>query len=191
MENSIFDRERYRKFINNWWVSLVLGILFIIVGILVFLRPGESYVALSFVFASLVVLSGILEIVGGINTPAHYGRGWMIAAGVIELILGIILFCNPVALLTVLPYVMGFWLILRGFTSIGVAGDLMGYGIKGAGWTLFFAILVVIGGVLVLLNPIFGFGMIVVILGVSLIVAGINLITFAIHLNKLKKYLND
>ena len=39
-------------------------------------------------------------------------------------------------LFTILPFVLGFWLLFRGFMAVGVASEMMGVGIKGAGWKM-------------------------------------------------------
>lgn len=189
MANSIYDVERYRSGIGNWWLALIMGIVFLVVGIMVFMKPGETYMALSIVFGIMVVVSGIIEIYVGSKMPAHAGKGWLIAAGIIELLIGILLIAIPTTLLTILPFILGFWLMFRGFTTIGVASDMMGQGIGGAGWTMFFAILLIIFAFMVLANPIIGVGALVIWLGLSLVFAGIALVAFAFHLNKLKKHL--
>lgn len=184
-----FDALRYRHSINNWWLSMLLGIIFFIVGIIVFFRPGDSYMALSVVFGIMVILSGILEIYLGSNTAGQAGRGWLIAGGVIEILLGILLLSTPSILFTVLPYVLGFWLLFRGFTAIGVASDMSSYGASGSGWTVALGILVIICAFFVLFNPVLGIGVVVVWLGLSLLFAGIELMVHAAHLRRLKKHL--
>lgn len=189
MENQNFEVSQYRSSIKNWWVSLILGIIFFIVGIMVFMNPGDSYLALSVTFGLMVVVSGVIEIYVGAVTPAKSGRGWLITAGVIETLLGIIILSLPSVMITILPFVLGFWLMFRGFTSIGVASDMMSAGIKGAGWTLTFAILVVIASFFVLANPVIGVGVVVVWLGIALLFAGTTLIINGFHLQHLNKHL--
>lgn len=181
--------ERYRNPMRNWWVSLVLGIIFLAVGVAVFFHPGESYVALAFVFGVMVLVSGIMQVYVGVDTPAQSGKGWLIAAGIIEVLLGILLFLLPGVLVAMLPFILGFWLMFRGFTAIGVASDMMAYGVRGGGWTIFFAILLIICSFLVIINPIIGAGAIVIWLGVSLVIAGISLIAFAFYLNSVRRQL--
>ena len=184
-----FDAGRYRHSIDNWWLSLLLGILFFIVGIIVFFRPGDSYLALSVLFGIVVILSGILEIYLGANATGQSGRGWLIAGGVIEILLGLLMLSTPSVLLSVLPYVLGFWLLFRGFTSIGLASDMNAYGVQGSGWTVALGVLVIICAFFILFNPVLGIGVVVLWLGLSLLFAGINLMVHAAHLRRLKRHL--
>ena len=105
------------------------------------------------------------------------------------ILLGILLLCTPSMLFTILPFVLGFWLLFRGFMAVGVASEMMGVGIKGAGWTMTLGILVIISAFLVLFNPIIGVGVVVFWVGLSLLLAGVDLIAHAVTLRRLRKEL--
>ena len=178
---------------------MLLGIIFFIVGIVVFFEPGGTYLALSVLFGIVVILSGAFELYLGTKAPTGSGKGWYIAGGVVEILLGILLaldiallflmLCTPSMLFTILPFVLGFWLLFRGFMAVGVASEMMGVGIKGAGWTMTLGILVIISAFLVLFNPIIGIGVVVFWVGLSLLLAGVDLIAHAVTLRRLRKEL--
>lgn len=189
MADKIYDVGRFRHSIDNWQLSMLLGIIFFIVGIVVFFEPGGTYLALSVLFGIVVILSGAFELYLGTKTPTGSGKGWYIAGGVIEILLGILLLCTPSMLFTILPFVLGFWLLFRGFMAVGVASEMMGVGIKGAGWTMTLGILVIISAFLVLFNPIIGVGVVVFWVGLSLLLAGVDLIAHAVTLRRLRKEL--
>ena len=114
MADKIYDVGRFRHSIDNWQLSMLLGIIFFIVGIVVFFEPGGTYLALSVLFGIVVILSGAFELYLGTKAPTGSGMGWYIAGGVIEILLGILLLCTPSMLFTILPFVLGFWLLFRG-----------------------------------------------------------------------------
>ena len=174
MADKIYDVGRFRHSIDNWQLSMLLGIIFFIVGIVVFFEPGGTYLALSVLFGIVVILSGAFELYLGTKAPTGSGKGWYIAGGVVEILLGILLLCTPSMLFTILPFVLGFWLLFRGFMAVGVASEMMGVGIKGAGWTMTLGILVIISAFLVLFNPIIGVGVVVFWVGLSLLLAGVE-----------------
>ena len=155
---------------------MLLGIIFFIVGIVGFFEPGGTYLALSVLFGIVVILSGAFELYLGTKAPTGSGMGWYIAGGVIEILLGILLLCTPSMLFT-------------GFMAVGVASEMMGVGIKGAGWTMTLGILVIISAFLVLFNPIIGVGVVVFWVGLSLLLAGVDLIAHAVTLRRLRKEL--
>ena len=59
MADKIYDVGRFRHSIDNWQLSMLLGIIFFIVGIVVFFEPGGTYLALSVLFGIVVILSGV------------------------------------------------------------------------------------------------------------------------------------
>lgn len=92
-------------------------------------------------------------------------------------------------LFSVLPFVLGFWLMFRGFTAIGIASDMQDYGVRGAGLDdghcdpghhlrLFRA-----------LQPHHRRRLAVFWLGASLILAGIDMMVHGAHLHRLQKQL--
>ena len=48
--------------VKNWWMSLLLGLLYIAVALCLLFAPVSSYVALSVIFSISILVSGILEI---------------------------------------------------------------------------------------------------------------------------------
>ena len=79
--------------------------------------------------------------------------------------------------------------VLFSSSAVGVASEMMGVGIKGAGWTMTLGILVIISAFLVLFNPIIGVGVVVFWVGLSLLLAGVDLIAHAVTLRRLRKEL--
>lgn len=189
MANLISQLDRYRQVINNWWLGIIIGIACVIMGIVVFRYPGESYMALSVFFGIIILASGVSQIFVGAYAPKGTGRGWLIASGVIEAVLGFILIFHLAVSAVVLPLFVGFWLLFRSLTMIGFAGDMRSAGIKGTGCTIFWAILLMICSFMILIFPAVGVGAIVVWLGVSFIVVGVGTIFFAAYLFSQKKNL--
>lgn len=48
--------------VKNWWMSLLLGLLYIAVALCLLFAPVSSYVALSVIFSISILVSGILEV---------------------------------------------------------------------------------------------------------------------------------
>ena len=92
MENFSTLIENSKRAVRYWWLLLIIGIALFVVGILIFVYPTQSYLGMSLVFGWLMLFSGILEVVlSSANKHFITGRGWMLAGGIIEIILGIIL----------------------------------------------------------------------------------------------------
>ena len=88
---------------------------------------------------------------------------------------------------SILPYVLGFWLLLRGCSAIGFAFDMRRFGAIGWGWLLLIAILIVVAGILVLSVPALGLLHLVIWTSVAFIFAGMFRIFLALHLRRMKE----
>lgn len=83
---TLFDEMEHA--VKNWWLSLILGILYIIVALCLLFAPGSSYIALSVIFSISMLISGIIEIIFSIsNRRGISSWGWYLASGIIDLIL--------------------------------------------------------------------------------------------------------
>lgn len=55
--------------VKNWWLSLLVGLLYIIVAIYLMFAPLASYVALSILFSVSMFVSGLFEIAFCLGEP--------------------------------------------------------------------------------------------------------------------------
>lgn len=193
MENFSSLIENSKRAVRYWWLMLIIGIALFVVGILVFVYPAQSYLSMAVVFGWLMLLSGILEVVlASVNRHFVTGRGWMLAGGIIEIVLGIILIFNVALSAATLPIFLGFWLMLRGFSAIGLGGDMSAMQIAGSGWTIFTGILLVLCSLWILFQPlVFGTTAVVVWVGVSLLFAGAAASSLAFQLQRAHRCLGD
>ncbi len=172
--------------VRNWWISLLVGLLFIILGIVLVFWPAVSYVALSIMFAVLMFLSGIMEIVfAATNRRVLTSWGWYLAGGILDLILGLILIFMPVLSMEVLPFVLAFWLMYRGFTALGYSMDMQRYGHSNWGWILAFGILAILCAFGILWRPVIGAVALVYLVAFTLMIIGILRIMLAFDLRNL------
>jgi uncharacterized membrane protein HdeD (DUF308 family) len=101
------------------------------------------------------------------------GWGWIMAAGLLGLLLGVLVLFFPAAGILGAAIALGIGLIIQGALEIGVAWRAE-TGSTGRGWLAAFGVLVLVAGVLVLFHP--GGGVLVLIWGLILwfVIAGIH-----------------
>ena len=69
--------------VKNWWVSLLLGLLYILIAICLMFTPLASYVALSVLFSVSMFVSGTLEILFAVTNRKNISSwGWYLASGI-------------------------------------------------------------------------------------------------------------
>lgn len=185
--------ENSKQAIRYWWLLLIIGIALFAAGILTFIFPVESYLGLALLFGWLILGSGILEVILA-SSSRHFitGRGWMLAGGIIEIILGIILIFNTGLSAVTMPIVLGFWLMMRGFGAIGFGSEMSSLGISGSGWTVVAGILLLLCSLWTLTQPlVFGTTAVLAWIGVSLLFAGTAACSLALQLRQAHKCITD
>ena len=97
-------------------VLAALGLLTVLAGLIVIVRPGESVLTIAWVVGFWWVIVGVMQLIGGIVEPA--GRGWNIALGVLGIVAGGIILAWPEIGLVTLVWIVSIALILRGAAEI-------------------------------------------------------------------------
>ena len=190
MATTIFDSAK--KSIKNWWISILVGILYILAGVWVMRTPLESYISLSIIFSVFIFISGIFQIVFSIsNRDEMNGWGWYLTGGILDLIIGILLITHPLMTMAILPLYIGFWLLFQSILSIGLSFQLKSARVPRWGWLLFWSIVTLLFSFLLLANPIFAGLSIVYMTAFALITAGIFRIFLGIDLKRIGKTLKD
>ena len=160
--------------VKNWWLSLLVGLLYIIVAIYLMFAPLASYVALSILFSVSMFVSGLFEIAFALaNKKGISSWGWYLAGGIIDLILGIFLMASPGLSMEVLPFVLAFWLMCRGVSATGYSMDLKRYGTRNWGWYMVFGILAILCSIGVIWQPALGAFTLVYMIAYALLIIGI------------------
>ena len=178
--------------IKNWWVFLLLGINFLIMGVIVYSSPVGSYFTLSVFFAVSVLFAGFLQIwFAFTNKNSLHGWGWQLTLGIIEVLIGISLLNSIILTESVLSYYVGFWLLFRSTALISFSIELASYNKANWGVYLILGILMLIFSWLIIVNPIFGELTIITWTGIAFIVAGIAYIVFSFRLKHLNKELKN
>ena len=161
--------------VKNWWVSLLLGLLYILIAICLMFTPLASYVALSVLFSVSMFVSGTLEILFAVTNRKNISSwGWYLASGIIDLILGIYLMAK-------------IGLMFRGFASTGYAMDLKRYGTRNWGWYMAFGVLAILCSIGIIWQPGLGALSLVYMIAYTLLIIGIFRVMLSFELKSLHK----
>lgn len=166
---------------------MLAGILCFAAGIVVFVFPLESYVALSIIFGVLMLIVGAVQLIVA-STSSNYlmMRGYVIVGGVLDLILGLFLCLYPGVTLVVLPIMLGIWIMYHSFMIVAFGGDLDTFNVKGSGLVIASGVVLLLLSILILMNP-FGAGIaaVVIMAGVGLLVFGLILCMMSLKLKEI------
>ena len=114
-------------YFKHWWAVLLEGIAGILVGMLTFINPNITGLAMLYLIAAWAVVTGIFEIVAAIQLRRLIVDEWMmILSGLLSVALGVLLFVFPGAGAVSLVWMIGIYAVLFGTTLIFLAIRLRG-----------------------------------------------------------------
>lgn len=154
--------------IRHWWVFLVRGILFILVGAYLFASPASGYLALSFLLGLVILLAGVAELIRAYQDHGSGNRGWHLFMGLVDLLLGLILMNHLAASMVILRIIVGFYFLFKGITVLTFRSLA-----KSAWWLVFGGVVVLIFVFLIWFNPVFGTASVLIFTALAFIVTGI------------------
>jgi uncharacterized membrane protein HdeD (DUF308 family) len=136
------------------WSLLLRGLIWLALGILIFVRPLESVAALALVIAIWALVSGISQIVQSVEMRSAVAHWWLLLiSGIISVAFGIAaLRYYPVLSLTFAVIWTAYWFLLTGVVSLSVSFQERKIGMPW-GWTAFFGVVGVLAGVYALFFP--------------------------------------
>lgn len=190
MRNNLF--YSVKQAVKYWWVSPIIGLIAIFLGVWCIANPGATLVMLGILFAVGFLFSGIFEIIFAVSNKNNLnGWGWTLASGIIDILFGILLLAIPLGTIAILLLLVGFWVMFQSIWSIGTAIKLQRSGFRDWGWTLAFGILGVILAFILIINPLFAAEFIVYLLALALMFYGIMRIYLGFRLRNLHKGMEE
>lgn len=177
------------KAIKNWYIPLIAGILYIIMGIVVLNSPEESILALAIFFGLTFLIAGLFEIIFSLTNKKQL-ENWerTLGFGILTTLVGLILTLNPPISITTIALFVGFMVIFRSIVTIGFSLDLKNYGSDNWGWLFALGIIGIIISFILIWSPRTAVLSLVVLIGINFIVAGIFRIYFSLLLRKVHKH---
>ncbi len=134
--------------------SLIISFIFIVVGLFLFIKPDTTISIISYVIGGALLFSGIFSVyryftAEGIGSVFNFD----LVYGVLLIIAGAFLVIKPTALATLIPIILGIWIIINSVTKFQYA--LVLKRVKNEDWvyTALVSLLTLIWGIVLLWNP--------------------------------------
>src|SRR5262245_27261405 len=105
-----------RELGQRWWVFLLLGVAWVLFGLIVLSYRVGSLLALAILAGIVFVLSGVAELAAAARAPSW--RWLYVLSGALSLIAGVIAFIWPAITLFVLSVVLSWFLVIMGVMHV-------------------------------------------------------------------------
>ena len=139
---------------KNWWIQLLKGILFIVLGILAFYHPEEALLTLGTYIGYVSLFTGILYLYYSFTRKeGQHSSGWYLLEGLLDVVFGLLILSNPAFTIEVLPFLIGFWIIFLGITQLSGAFAVRKIFPTGKIWLFLLGIISVILGLMIVNQP--------------------------------------
>lgn len=161
---------------GNNRVNLIVGICMIGIGILFLCWPiASNYAAMVLATIAFIIYGGY-QIYIYIRTPRDYKDGWLLASGIIDIIVGfVILWDSPRGMYLTFAFLLGILSLYEGFIQCFNSGRIRRAKQSGAGWVLISGIMFIAMGIFFLITPFAATWAMAYVIAIYLIVGGIAL----------------
>ena len=117
----IFQAWSIRTWGGFIW-QMVIGLVVLIGGIAMIVNPIVAAITLTLLLGAVFIAKGVMQIMLGLRFRPHSGWGWIVAAGVLAIVVALmILFSWPFSGLWVPGTLVGISLIFSGWSYVAVA----------------------------------------------------------------------
>lgn len=167
---------------RNWWLILVRGLAAIAFGIVCFVWPTVSLLALVYLWGIYAIVDGASAVIGGASS-----QWWsMLLVGAVSVAAGVIAFVWPGITVLALLYLIAAWAVVRGVVEI-VAAIRLRHEIRNEWLLILGGAISILFGVLVALFPGAGALSVLWAIGAFAVVFGIVAVVTSLRLRALRR----
>jgi uncharacterized membrane protein HdeD (DUF308 family) len=177
------ERHVAETFRDKWLLFVLLGVVLIVSGVASILVPAISEIAARKVLGSVLIVSGLIQVVQSAKMVSWVGFIWHLLLGILATIGGALIYMDPFAGVLALTLVIAIIFAVHGVTQIGFAWKVRGQ----PGWHWFLisgCIALIVSVVLVMKLPYSHSFTPATVAGISLVFAGWAYIAMALAARK-------
>ncbi|MGJ4788321.1 hypothetical protein EHQ52_02240 [Leptospira koniambonensis] len=160
---------------KHWWLQILVGSIWIATGIITILFPEQSFLVLALAFSFILATTGVSHIIFSLYNKKYTEIFiWNLVVGILDIVIGSLLFIHPEITAVTLPFVFGFLLIFRSVSLISFSIEIRR--LKNSHWiyVIFLGISTLLFAIFVLFFPLIGIFTIVFWTGLGFLASGLG-----------------
>lgn len=190
------DHDYINDYIDQWNRSagraktgmIVLGILLALSGFAALAAPLSTYAFVQGVISIVLIMHGAGQIATYVQTPEFFRNGAQLATGILNALLGVLLFMLPTSVMAgTIVYLLAFLLIMTGIERISFARQMRYYQIPASSMGTATGVLNIILGIAFIFMPLVSGLVLSYMLAAYLVMGGITLVVEGISIKKIER----
>ncbi|MCZ8379723.1 HdeD family acid-resistance protein [Mycobacterium sp. CPCC 205372] len=166
-----------------WKAALFTGVAALILGVLVFVRPGAAILVTAIFFGAYLLVTGVSQLVLAFSVRSSLGgRALLFISGAAALVLAVLCFINLQNSIDLLAIWIGVGFIFRGVATLmsAIADNTL----PGRVWEIIVGALGIVAGIIMFAAPLEGLVAVTQVTGIILVVLGVVEIVTALRIRK-------
>lgn len=159
----------------GWWIASLIGVISIVAGIIVIVKPSNSLATLAVVSGIFVLIDGVVAIVEALGRDTE-NRGLVAVLGVVSVVVGILLIRHPIQGVTAVALLLGIWLVAVAVVRLVVAFAVGDHLLR----RVIVAVILAIAGIVILSSPHIGYATLALIVGLGFIAYGAAMVVLGL-----------
>lgn len=170
------------------WIYICLSAMYIVLGICLIIFPKISAVTICYILGFLALVYGCVKLSCYFSlSKQHIIHQFDFSIGLLNIIIGIIFLIHPKNILTLLPVIIGFIIIIDGILKIQTTFESKKAGYKNWFISFTFSLICCILGFTLIIKPFAGISALMILTGISFIANGLQNLYFTIFMSKVVK----
>ena len=161
------------------WVILAIGVLSVIAGVVLVLKPSHSLSTLAVIFGIFLLLDGIAELIQSFGRAVEH-RALAAILGVLGIVFGLLLIRHPSGAVTTIGLLIGIWLVAAGIVRL-IRAVYVGAHLA---LSVVIALLEIVAGIVIVSNPHIGYSTLAIISGIWLILSGLGVVALGVAVHR-------
>ena len=154
MKEGCFMQDIFKRVFR---MSIISSIMFLIFGFLLIFQTENVIKTISIIIGSILLVIGVFPIINYFrNRSQNILSNAGLLYGIFSVVAGIIIMVNKNLLATIIPVLTGVWMIINSVNKIQISMELRDRKLSSWIISFVFAIIILIGGALLIINPING-----------------------------------